>query len=49
MKEECEEMVGKDLAFITIDIPPTDVTVYTRSVSYAFSDKISGLGKRDLP
>ena len=38
-------MVETDLAFVSIDIPQADVTVYTRSVSFAFSDKISGLGE----
>ena len=45
MEEECKEMVEKDLAFVNIEIRPTDVTVYTRTISYTFSDKISGLGK----
>ena len=37
-------MAESDLAFVSIEIPPSVVTQYERSSSYTFADKISGLG-----
>ena len=38
-------MVETDLAFLTIEIPPSDVLFYERDVSFSFTEKVSALGK----
>ena len=42
--EECEEMVAKDIAIITIEIPPSLVTIYERDIAFPFTDKLSAIG-----
>ena len=44
IRDECLKMAERDIAYVTIEIPVTIVTKYTRDVNFTFLDKLSALG-----